>query len=107
MAKYSGNIGFAQCVETPEGSGIWKDLVQPKHYRGDVLNATLRYQNNNEINDDVRITNRISIVADPFAILHSHEIVYAEYMGTRWRVSSIEIARPRIILTIGGVYNGE
>lgn len=107
MAKYSGQIGFATCIEDPAGSGIWKNDVVEKLYRGDILNTTVRNQQGKEINDDVKLTNRFSIVADPFAIFHSNEIVYAEYMGVKWTVSSIEIQRPRLILTIGGAYNGE
>lgn len=107
MAKYSGIIGFATTIESPEGSGVWKNTVEPRTYRGDVLNTTIRNQSSQDINDNVAITNRLSILADSFAIFHSQEIIYAEYMGAKWAVSSIEIQRPRLILSLGGAYNGE
>ena len=63
--------------------------------------------NSGEVNDDLNINMTLSIVADPFAYQNFHQIKYAEYMGSKWKVSSIEVQYPRLILTLGGVYNGE
>ena len=30
---------------------------------------------------------------------------YVEFMGAKWKISSVEVQYPRLILTVGGVYN--
>ena len=100
MAKYYGKIGFATTVEDPVNSGIWKEKITARPYSGDVLNNTRRI----ELADNV---NRISIVTDPYAKLNFHSMRYAEYLGSKWRISSVEVSFPRLILNLGGLYNGE
>lgn len=107
MAKFKGKVVFAECVENPEGSGNWKDTLIPRVYRGDVLNSTLRWREAQEINNDAYVTQRISIISDRYAINNIPSIKYVEFLGALWCVTSVEIQRPRIILTLGGVYNGE
>ena len=60
----------------------------------------------NVINDDININNSISIVADPYAYENFHNMRYAILEGVKWKITNVEINRPRLILTIGGVYNG-
>lgn len=77
-----------------------------RNYLGDVLNNTRRWeQSGNQTNDNIGISNRISIIADPYAITNQNNIRYVTFMGVKWFVSSIEWQAPRIILTLGGVYN--
>lgn len=105
--KYCGNIGFMHTVD--EGDGIWREkIVQQKLY-GDVLdNYTSRWQNTStQQNDNLSVSARISIVANAFAFHNFSEIRYAEWMGAKWTVSSVDVQPPRLILTLGGVYNGE
>jgi len=106
MAKYYGNIGF---LITEEASpGVWEEhyVVQP--YSGDVLRSSSQYSPSSEkLNDDISIKNRISIVADPFAIGNFYNIRYIEWLGNKWKVSDVEVEYPRLILSIGGVYNGQ
>lgn len=104
MAKFCGIIGYAETKD--DGYGVWKEqIVEKKHY-GDILQNTIRYQQSGNLNDNIVITNRISIIADKFAMENSHLIRYVEFMGTKWKVSSIEVQYPRLILTLGDVYNG-
>lgn len=104
MAKFYGSIGFAKTVETEPG--IWEeDIIENKYY-GDVLQNTRRLQNSESTNDDIDISNRISIVADPYANQNFHVMRYVEFMGAKWKVSNVDVQYPRLILTIGGVYNG-
>lgn len=104
MAKYYGKIGYAVTSETEPG--VWKDKIAERVYYGDVIRNVRKLQSSDQVNDDINISNEISIVADPFAYQNFHAIRYAEYMGTRWKVHSIEVSYPRLILSIGGVYNG-
>ena len=103
MAKWFGKIGYAETVE--ERPGIWIEKIIEHEYFGDVLRNSRRLQSSNKVNDDINISNEISIVADPFANQNFHSMRYAEFMGTKWKITDIEVQYPRLILTLGGVYN--
>lgn len=103
MAKFFGNVGYAMSSET--APGVWKEnIILHPHY-GDTLQDHMRPQSDDKVNDNITISNRISIVADPFAISNFHNIKYVEYMGTNWKVTSVDVQYPRLILTLGSVYN--
>lgn len=104
MAKYYGKIGYAITQETRPGA--WEEVVIEKCFMGEQLNTRSKWQTNSHLNDNIDITNQLSIVADPFAYQNFYNIRYVEYLGCKWKVTAIELQRPRIILTIGGVYNG-
>ena len=105
MAKYYGKVGFAVSKETKPG--IWANVITEREYYGDVLSNVRRLQTVDQLNDDINVTNRISIVADAFANENFHSMRFIEYMGTVWKVSNVEVQRPRLILTLGGIYNGQ
>lgn len=104
MAKFYGIIGYAITKETEPG--IYEEVVVENAYYGDVLKDSRRLQERAKVNDDITISNRISIIADPFANNHFHSMRYVEMMGTKWKITDVEVAFPRLILSIGGVYNG-
>lgn len=105
MAKFYGKIGFTKLVE--DEPGVWIDDIEERYYYGDVLSNNVRYENSGNVNDNVGISNKISILSDSFANENLHAMKYIEFMGTKWKIRDIEILYPRLILTIGGVYNGE
>ena len=102
--KWHGVIGFSDTVE--EEPGIWIDDILEHTYYGDILRNTRSLQNSGGVNDDINVSNQISIIADPYAMRTFHSIRYVEFMGTKWKVTNVEVQYPRLILTIGGVYNG-
>jgi hypothetical protein len=104
MAKYHGKVGYAELNET--APGVWSETIIEREYNGDLLQNSRRLQTTDQVNSDLTISNRISIVADPFAITHFHTMRYAEYAGVKWTVTNAEVAYPRLVLTLGGVYNG-
>lgn len=105
MTKWYGKIGFESTVEdTP---GVWVEKIEERPYFGDVLRNFRRWQNGEYLNDDLNVSNQISVVADPFAYQNFHSIRYVEFMGARWKVSSVEVQYPRLILEVGGVYNAQ
>lgn len=104
MAKYYGKIGYAETVET--APGVWKEQITERNYFGDLTRITRRLQSSDKVNDDINISNELSIVADPYAMNNFHSMHYAEFMGTRWKVSTVEVQYPRLILSLGGLYNG-
>lgn len=105
MAKWFGKIGYAETVETEPG--IWIDQITERSYYGDVTRNMRNLQTSDSVNDDINISNSISIVADPFANQNFHSMRYIEYMGTLWKISNVNVQYPRLELTLGGVYNGE
>jgi len=104
MAKFYGVIGYAIQAETVPG--VWTDQIIERNYRGDVLQNLNRWQVSDQVNDNFTIDNKLSIISDPFAYENFQHIKYINWMGTNWKVTKVEILRPRLILTIGGVYNG-
>lgn len=105
MAKFYGDIGYIATVETRPG--IWEPVIQSKKYDGDVLSFTRRWNNGDKINDDIAINAQISIVADSYLLDNMHSIRYAVLNKVAWEVTSITPQYPRLLLDLGGVYNGE
>lgn len=104
MAKFCGKIGFVESRET--SPGVWTEEPIERSYTGDVT-RNMRYWNQGQnLNDDFNVSNSISIVADNYLYEHLGIMKYVTWMGTKWKISSIEVQRPRLILSIGGVYNG-
>lgn len=105
MAKWYGNVGYIETVETEPG--IWEEQITLRPYYGDVNRNIYKLQSSDKINSNVNLTNEFSIVADPFAYDNFHIIRFIEYMGKKWSIESVEVQYPRLLLTVGGVYNGE
>lgn len=104
MAKWYGAIGYAVPTETK--SGVWEDVITERNYFGDILRNSRRTQSADKLNDDISLNHQISVVADPFALNSIQLMRYVTIMGARWTITDIEIQQPRLILNIGGVYNG-
>ena len=104
MAKFYGVIGYAATVQTEPG--IYEEQIVEIEYMGDVLRNTRRLREGSKINDDITISNQISIIADPYASNNFHAMRYVTFMGAKWKVSDVEVQYPRLILTLGGLYNG-
>ena len=89
-------------------NGIWlNEPVVERTYTGDVLLNTRKYESSQTANDELNVNVRISIFADAYAYDHFFAIKYVEWMGALWKVTNVEVQRPRLILTLGGVYNGD
>lgn len=105
MAKFYGVIGFIEMVET--APGIYVEQLVERSYYGELVRNSRRLQSADQVNDEIVVTNEISILADPYANQNFHSIRYAEFMGTKWKVTNAEVLYPRIKLSMGGVYNGQ
>lgn len=104
MGKWYGEIGYEETVQTTPG--VWKEQITKRNYYGEVIRNTRRLQSANQLNDNINVSNEISIVADPFAYQNFHSMRYVEFMGTKWKIINVEVQYPRLILELGGVYNG-
>lgn len=104
MSKWFGKIGYAVTGETEPG--VWEDTIIEKDYYGDLISDRRKRQSSGNVNDNINLANVISIIADPFAIENCSHMAYAEIMGAKWKITDVEVQYPKLILTIGGVYNG-
>ena len=105
MAKFYGVIGYAVTKET--ALGVWTEEIAEQRYYGDLTRNMRRLQDSGDLNDDINVANEISIVADPYANANFHSMRYVAFMGAKWKISKVEVQYPRLILTLGGVYNGK
>lgn len=105
MGKWYGKVGYATPVEVKPS--VWKDDFVERTYYGDLTRNISKWSTTaDSTNDNLDLNNQISIVADPFAYDNFTKIKYVEFMGAKWKVTSVEPQRPRLILTVGGLYNG-
>lgn len=105
MGKFYGPIGFIENREVRPGVTV--DEPVEHFYRGDVITRSFRSQNGLSVNDNISVSNQISIVADPYARNHFHTMKYVKWAGTAWEVTNVSDQYPRLLISIGGVYNGE
>ena len=105
MGKWFGRIGYAEQLETTPG--VWEEEIVERDYYGDVVRNYRKLESSGEVNDNINVSMEISIVADPYAIQNFHAMRYIEYMGSLWKLSNVEVNYPRLILQIGGLYNGQ
>lgn len=103
MAKYFGKVGFS--IQEKTKPGVVQETIVERPYKGDVVTNVHRWENGESLNDNFQVQNQISILADLFAYQNLHYIRYVTYMGSKWKVRSVDIQRPRLILSIGDVYN--
>lgn len=108
MAKFYGKIGYVQTVEKivdGRSTGVFEEQVIERFYYGDLRRNTRRLQSSEQLNDNIVISNEVSIISDPYAQQNFHAIRYVEFMGTKWKVTNVEVQYPRLNLTLGEVYN--
>ena len=105
MAKYYGQIGYATVEET--SPGVWVEEITERNYYGDVVRNRVNVQQGTTVNAGVTISKQISIIADPFAFENFTNMRYITYLNQKWSITGVDVEYPRLILTIGGVYNGQ
>lgn len=106
MAKWFGKVGYS-AEQTETAPGVWTPDIVVREYYGDIIRNNTRWSMNSEsTNDDLTVNCQISIVADPFAINEFHSMKWIEFMGVKWKVTSVEPQPPRLLLTLGGCWNG-
>lgn len=103
MTKYAGLVGYVTQIETRPG--IWEPKSTEKKMTGDVLNLGHSYDTGNKVNDDITLQHKISLVGSPYAYSNLYNLRYLWYMGEKWKIIGVAVERPRIVVTIGGVWN--
>lgn len=104
MARFAGDVGYG--VATEVAPGVWEDIVIRRRMYGDVLREQHNIRSDDKVLPEINVNNSISVVADAYAKTHFYAIRFVEWSGALWTVTNVEVRSPRLILTIGGVYNG-
>lgn len=103
MPRWYGKIGYGVTEET--SPGVWTEEIVERNYYGDIIRNLRRLETSDQVNDNISVSNEISILSDPYALENFHSIRWVEFMGAKWKVSSVEVQYPRLVLSLGGVYN--
>jgi hypothetical protein len=106
MAKFYGEIGYGETLEVPVDSGVFKDVITERKYFGDEVKTARQLVQGSQLNDDLKTDTSIEIVADAYAFEHFFAIRYVRWAGVYWKVVNVTVRRPRLVLRLGGVYNG-
>ena len=104
MAKFYGVIGYAESNET--SPGVYTETIVEKKYYGDFIKNSGKVQFSGQVNEDLQVSSQISIISDPYAISNYNNVRYATIQDVKWRITNIDIQYPRLVLTLGGLYNG-
>lgn len=105
MARFYGVVGYAKTVET--APSVYEEQIIERSYYGDVNRNNRKLQNSGQVNDNINISNEISIIADPYANENIYAMRYVEFMGVKWKITDVDVQFPRLVLSIGGEYNGQ
>jgi hypothetical protein len=103
MAKFHGIVGYVETQETKPG--VFEEVSTKRIYNGDIVRKSRRTESSEQLNDNIAISIQISIIADEYAYKHFSSIRFIQYMNSFWKVTDIEVNHPRLILSIGGIYN--
>ena len=100
--KFSGHVGIA--VERETSPGVFEETIEPRNCRGDLIRLTRR-MNTTPVVPGLSMGNTFSFIADPYTLDKFFNIRYVEWKGVKWAATSVELQRPRILVTVGGPYN--
>lgn len=101
--KFYGPLGFAEPVEGPVG--VFIDEITEYNYYGDVIRIVNHTQGAEKVNDDIKMNNQISVLVDPYALENFANLRYITFNNSKWEVSAVELAYPRLIISFGGLYH--
>jgi hypothetical protein len=104
--RFHGKVGYGTTVESETSPGVWEDVITERDAYGDVIRASRAQTEGESVNQNLTVGNSISIVADAFASENYMEMRYVTWQGVRWSVTDVAVERPRLVLTLGEVFNG-
>lgn len=109
MAKCYVEIGFIKTEEKLDGTahtGIWEENIVPKMYYAEIYKNYRNTTSDNKVNSDVLLNNTFSILADPYANDNYFAMRYIKFNNVKWEITNVEVEYPRLIINVGGIYNG-
>ena len=106
MTRFYGIVGYANGTTMTE-PGIYEEAFLEQSYYGDIIKRARNLViGSDTVNPNITFSNQISILADAYALANFSEIRYIIMNDRAWSVTSVEIQDHRLLLTIGGKYNG-
>lgn len=105
MAKFTGLVGYV--TQEEKVPGVWSPVSNPKTMKGDIIRQSSNNQNGDKVNDDITLGHRVSLIGDAYAFNNYFSLKWIELNGHKWEITSVELQRPRLIVTVGGLWNGE
>lgn len=68
----------------------------------------MTFQTNDSVNPELSTSNTIEIMADDRYVSENvFAIRYVVWAGVAWKVTEVTLQRPRLLLRLGGVYDGK
>lgn len=104
MTKFRGSIGIKR-RSTETSPGVFEEVIEDIEVTGEMRNIRARWPNMQQGNG-VSLRHFLSIVTPEDSVVDYSEVVYIWWQGRKWSVESIAYERPRVELTLGGLYNG-
>lgn len=105
MTRFCGALGIATTEKT--APGVWEEKIKDRTVYGESKSMNRRLENGVSINDNITVNNMIEIMADEDILANFFNIRYVIWMGVKWKISNIDVQPPRLVLTLGGIYNGD
>lgn len=109
MAKCYVEIGFVETEEKIDGTihtGVWEEKIVPKMYYAEIRRNYKVTASNDKVNSDILLNNTFSIIADPYANNNYFAMRYVKFNNVKWEIANVEVEYPRLIINVGGIYNG-
>lgn len=103
MARFSGKVGYITQEETTPG--VWTPKEKSRTMKGDIIRQVSNYTSGESVNDDISLNHRVSLVGDAYAFGNYFNMKWIQIDSQKWKISSIEVQRPRLIVTVGGLWN--
>lgn len=110
MAKFAGLVGYVTQEES--APGVWSPVENPKPMKGDIIRQSStngngsRIGDTGKVNDDITLGHRVSLLGDAYAFENYFSIKWVQIGSKKWTVTSVEMQRPRVIVSLGGLWNG-
>lgn len=106
MAKFYGTIGYVTSQETKPG--VWEEnAIVEREYSGETLQETGQIESAGKVVDNIKLSERVSILGDPYAFQNYFSMKYVTRDGVKWKIKSVNVNYPRLILSIGELYNDD
>lgn len=103
--KFSGKVGFF-INDSETDLDVYEPNIVERTYVGDITRNFRKFQQTENQNDNLVLNDQISILSDLYALQNWPSIRYILWNGVKWKVNTVEVKYPRLVLEIGGVWNG-
>lgn len=103
--KWMGTVAYDEQVLSEVEPDVWESTPKTVQYFGDVLkNNKTNQGSDSSTNGDISVNNQISVLADPYLMNNFYKILWVTFGGAKWKVSSVDVQPPRLVLTLGSLY---